>query len=224
MGSLTILFAVIGFFLAAYFGHKSRSGRLKSLQRRLDILNPQIDYQYNRFNTKNERTTSLKFDSGEFNLVTDIQNIRIANQVLLSKISSQYQESPILFDISIQPFDKLLFDIEEFTHINQKGIILLWSYGAHSKLVIEQSTELNFLVDVISDRPQGVYFQFDSFQIDKIEDSVIIYGRFDDGKKFTVTIDYKQYELKVIASLESIKNASNFKEISDLDNVHELLH
>ena len=141
MGSLTILFAVIGFFLAAYFGHKSRSGRLESLQRRLDILNPQIDYQYNRFNTKNERTTSLKFDSGEFNLVTDIQNIRIANQVLLSKISSQYQESPILFDI------------EEFTHINQEGIILLWSYGAHSKLVIEQITELNLLVDVISDRP-----------------------------------------------------------------------
>ena len=53
---------------------------------------------------------------------------------------------------------------------------------------------------------------------------MIIYGRFDDGKKFTITIDYKQYELKVIASLESIKNASNFKEISDLDNVHELLH
>ena len=100
----------------------------------------------------------------------------------------------------------------------------MWSYGAHSKLVIQQITELNFLVDVISDRPQGVYFQFDSFQIDKIEDSVIIYGRFDDGKKFTVTIDYKQYELKVIASLESIKNASNFKEKSELDNVHELLN
>ena len=218
MSSLYFLaFAGLGILFAAYIRYKSDSNRLSSLQRRHEIYSPDIDFEYDRFNTKNERKTSVRIEGGQLSIITDIQNIRIANQTLVSKISSEYDELPIQFDIVIQPFEKELFDVEGFTNFSQDGILILWSYGAYTKFPIEQIEKLNFLVDVIPSEPQGVYLNLESFTVDQVEDSVILKGKFEDGKDFKIHLNYKAFLLEFLAPIESIKNFKNFKDLEELN-------
>ncbi len=211
-------FAAIGILFAAYTRYKSESNRLKSLQKRHEIQYPIVDYEYDRFNTKEERNTNIAFDNDQFEIVTDIQNIRIANQTLVSRISSEFNEIPILFDIVIQPFEKVLFDIEGFTNFNQDGILILWSYGVHTKMLLEEIEKLKYLSETISSEPGGVYLVLNSFKIDKAENSVILYGTFRDGNEFVLKINYKTFRLKFNAPLNSILSLNNFKNIDDLEN------
>ena len=218
MTSLYIfVFAAIGILYAAYTRNKSQSDRLKSLQRRHEVLNPEIKYEYNRFNTKKERNTTISFNQGNFNLKTDIQNIRIANQTLVSKISSEYDNIPIQFDLVIQPFEKVLFEIEGYNNFDQNGIMILWSYGTHTKFPIEQIEELDFLMDVLPAEPRGVYLDLEAFKVDKAENSVLLNGKFQDGKDFKFSINYKSYLLEFTAPEESIKNFKNFRDFEELE-------
>jgi len=218
MSSLYFLaFAALGILYSAYLRHRSESNRLTSLQKRHELQNPTIEYEYDRFNTKEKRNTSISITDKDFNFITDIQHIRIANQTFVSKISSEYEEIPIQFDLVIQPFEKVLFDIDGYTNFNQEGILILWSYGAHTKFPIEQIEEFDFLIDVIPTEPNGVYLNLDSFIVDKSDSSVVLNGKFKDGSKYVLTINYKSYILKFKAQLNSIMNFENFRSIDELN-------
>ena len=215
-----IAFAVLGILITAYLRQRSSSSRLESLKKRHEIQNPEIKYEYNRFNTKEERNTIIETKNDQFSLITDIQNIRIANQTLVSKVTSEYQELPIQFEVVIQPFEKALFDIDGFKNFNQDGILILWSNGPDTRFPIEHIEELNFLEDVIPMDPQGVFLSLDSFKVDKSENSIILFGKFDDGSEFKLNIDYKSYRLKFVAPLQSIMDFKNFKNIKGLSLIH----
>ncbi len=218
MTSLYILaFAALGVLYAAYTRHRIESNRLKSLQKRLEIQNPTIEYDYNRFNTKDERETTIIIQEDNTTLITDIQNISIAEETLVAKISSQYKEIPIKLDVVIRPFEKNLFDIEGYKNFHQEGLLIIWSYGAQTKLPIEQMEELIFLKDKIPMDPGGVYLKLDSFKVDKEESSIILSGSFEDNQEFNLSIYYSSYRLKFSASTKSISNLSNFKNFEELN-------
>lgn len=218
MSSVYILtLALIGVLYTAYLRYRRDSIRLNSLQKRHELQFPDIKYDYDKFNTKSDRNTTIRIEDSDFVLMTDIQNISIANQTLVSRISSNYNEASILFDIVIQPFDKALFEVDGFRNYNHEGILILWSYGSPTKSSLEYIEELNFLYDLIPDEPKGVSLKIDSFRVDKSNSTVELFGKFDDGNEYYLSINHESYILNFRAPLNSIKNLKNFKKLDDSD-------
>ncbi|MCB0707753.1 MAG: hypothetical protein KDC34_20700 [Saprospiraceae bacterium] len=214
-----LILLVIGVLFAAYANYNRHTDRLNSLQKRHDLKNPELEYEYNRFNTKKERTTFIKIENDKLILKTDIQNIRIINQTLVSKISSEYEDFPLIFDVVVQPFEKVLFELEGYTNFNQDGIIIMGSYGMHTKLTIEKIDQLRFLVEFIPEKPKATYLKLNSFKVDTMENLVILNGNFPDMNEFMVIIDYESFKLEVHAPVESIRTISNFNDFDKLNIV-----
>lgn len=183
----------------------------KLLEKRHQYAFPEVDYQYNRFNTKSERNTIISCPKETVILETDIQTVQIANSTLISRISSTYNTKLLEFDVLIQPFDSVLFEIEGYQHFNQEGILILGSYGAPSREVFEQMPHFEYIFQIMPDEPTAVYVAIDDFVVDNSENRVQLRGTLIDGKEFKVDLDYKNYRLTIDVPSESLKNDSNFK-------------
>lgn len=205
-------FASLGILYGVYVRHRMQSRQLRSMQNRLEIQNPEIIYDYNKFNTKKERTTTIVNESGNLNFHTDIQTIQIANGTLVSKVSSIYNEVPLVFDVVVQPFEESLFDMEGFRNFNQDGIVIIGTYGKGTRVGVDQIEELASLSDRIPDEPKAIYLLLDSFNVDKSENKVNLFGTYSDNNEFAITIDHKNYRLQFKTPLESLHKINNFKE------------
>ncbi len=188
------------------------------MQRRLEYLPPEIDYNYDRFNTKKERETTLSIDE-KFKLETDIQNIRIGHETLILLISSEINNFPFRFELVVQPFDKVLFEHEKFVNYNQKGNLILWSLGIPTKYLFASDEKLNEAYPDISSNPGGIILHIDSYQIDPDQSSILIHGQLKDLSDFKVIINYKDFRLQLLAPTDSFVKKSNFPNYNDYSSI-----
>jgi len=205
-----LVFLALATLYTLIISTKNQSKRLKSMQKSLDDMNPEINYDFNKFNTASERETRIEIRDNEIYIISDIQNIQIANQTLVSKISSEFEGMPIQFDIVVQPFDKFLFEVDGYRNFNNDGILIVWSYGNPTKIPIEAIELLDFLKGAIPNKPKGVYLNLESFNVDKQESKVILNGIFEDGTNFKLNINYASYLIEFIAPINSFKNFENY--------------
>ena len=221
MSSL-LLFALImiGVLYSIYTKQRIQTQRLKSVQKRYEIQNPVVDYNYNRLNTKKERSATLNISEEQFYALLDIQNIRIAKGMLISKISSEYDNVAIQFDLIVKPFEKDLFEVEGYRNFTQQGIMIFWSYGDHTKFPLESIEELNFLEDIIPRKPKGFYLKLSDLTVDGASNTINLIGTFEDGQDFMVTINHQSYLLELKAPMESVQNFSNFRDYEGLVKDH----
>lgn len=200
---------MIGALYAAYTRHKRHTERIQSLEKRLNYGPPVIDFEYERFNTRSERKTSLYIQE-EFILDTDIQNISVAHETLILLISSEINNFPFKFELVVQPFDKVLLAHEGFTNYNQEGIIILWSLGVPTKHLFTAEDKLNELYPDMTNDPGGVILKIDSYQLDPDQSTILFHGQFKDQNEFRVRLDYKDYRLQLVAPADSVIKKSNF--------------
>lgn len=213
---LYVFFAAIGIFFSVYYKSKIDSRRLNTRQKRLKSINPEIKYEYNRFNVKKERSFEFKFKDDRIKIRADIQRIQIAEQQLISKISSEYDQLPLTFDIIVFPFEKALFEIDGYKNFNQDGVLIIGSYENQTKRGLENIKELKFIADLVPEKTKAIYIQLKSFKTDKTENKVLLFGVFPDGNEFNLAIDYKDYVLEIDAPIHSIKKTTNFQEYTPL--------
>jgi len=211
------LLITIGILFTALLQYRSQSQRIKIREKRLKEQNPEIQFEYNRFNTKKEREVTLRFDKDKINIKADIQNIQIANQTLVSKISSEYEGVKLEFDIAVFPFEKALFDIDEYRNFNQEGVLVVGSRGIETIKVLRKIEQLSFLEKYFMEM-RATYIPLKSFKVDTAESKVLLLGVYADGKEFTLSIDHKNYLLEINTPLSSLEDPSNFKEYDPYTN------
>ncbi len=214
MAIFIILFSMIGAFYAAYTRHKRHSKRIQSLEKRLNYGPPVIDFEYQRFNTRSKRETSISIEE-EFIFDTDIQNISVGHETLMVLISSEVNDITFKFELVVQPFDKVLLEHDGFTNYNQEGVIILWSLGVQTKHLFTADEKLNELYPNVTNDPGGVRLNIDSYQLDPAQSTILFHGKFKDQNEFKVRLDYKAYRLQLVAPADSVRNKSNFPNFSD---------
>lgn len=213
---LFFLLTFISILYAAFARNRQESQNLKTLQKRHQSQHPEIKYDYNRFNTKKERNTSVRIERSILYLKTDIQNFQIANETLVSKISSNYEGIPFIFDFVVQPFGKVLFEIEGYKNFNQKGVLILGAYEKFTKAIFEKIEALNFLFELMPETPKATYLDLNAYKVDKAENKIILFGNFPDAQEFKVSIDYKNYLLEMEISMKSLRDVENFRDFKDI--------
>lgn len=218
--SYYLIFATVAIIYSAYLTYKSESARNASLHKRHSIQYPSIDFQYDRFNTKKDRNTTVEKLHERLKVTTDVQSIIIANYNLVVRVESQYEGIDFGFDIIIQPFDKSILELEGYTNYISRNdeILILWSYGVHTKRWIEAVEGLKGLYTVIPSDPAGVFVDLSSFTIDRGSNAIEFYGKLKDGNELKVVLDYEAHVLNLSAPKASIMNVKNFTNVKNLND------
>ena len=73
--TLIIGLATIGAIYTAFINDQNRSSRQRFRQRMYHRMQPEIQFDYNRFNTKGERNSHWEIDGDRIYLETDIQTL-----------------------------------------------------------------------------------------------------------------------------------------------------
>lgn len=205
------IFGITGILFAVYAAYRRQSNNLKSQQKRHEIQFPDVDYNYNRFNSKSERETEISLEGNQVYLKTDIQSIQVTNQVLICRISSEFEDNQFLIDVVVDPFEKFLFENDGYTNFNHDGTMIIWSYGNYTRFIFEENEDLELIYNLIPEDQGGVYVDLESYTADKSVNQVILEGKFDDSEEFQVIIDYKDYVLEMRAPLDSILKPKNIR-------------
>ncbi len=210
-----LAFFIVGGILIAYWRNSGRSEATVLLHRRLARQNPDIEYEYNRFNTNPPRDASSEVTDGVLHFESDIHLIEIANQTLVARVRSELGEVPVLFDLVVMPFGKALFDAEGYQKFDQDGTLLLYSYGEPTKEVLNYLPDLASLVTKIPDEPGASFLLTHTFTIDPADSAIIIEGALGENGDYKVSLDHKRFRLKVEAELSALLTDGIFRPESE---------
>ena len=212
------LFA-LGAIYSTIIKEQNRSSRQKYRERQYQRKQVEIQFDYNRFNTKGERSSQWQIEGELIYFETDIQTLQIAEQRLFVRVSSELDGATFKFAFLVGPFDLQLFEINDFQNFNQTGIIVLFPVGDLTAIAFEAIPELEVLAAEVCEARKAKYLNVSHYQVDGPEKSVIINGSFADGLPYKLTLDYHNYRLQIEASLSSILNAQNFTPANQVELV-----
>ena len=217
-----LILITVGILYSIYTRYKKELRQQDVLKQELAVQNPAIDWEYNRFNTKNERSTFHQLHNGWLKVETDMQTLQIANQTLVSKISSEVNGQPTIFSVVVQPFEKKWLQPDGYRNFNQQGRIILGSYGADTKTLFTQIPPLSTLIEHIPDEPKMISLNLNSFTLDESEKSVIMTGKFFDDLTFKVILFHESYRAQFHTPISSITNLDNFVILDTSENPQPL--
>lgn len=139
------LLLIIGALLTAFLHSKSKSDELKTRERLHRRMSPEINYEYNRFNTKKERSTTITSEGEFIRIETDVEKIIVIDNKLTLEIQSQLELYGLYLQISINPFNVEHLKNPQDSLEKKTAEMEIYGYGVHSAILIDQ---LNKLFDI----------------------------------------------------------------------------
>ena len=207
------ILAGVSSILTAYLIHRNHSEKLRIKEARLKKESPDVNYDYNRFNTKDQRTTNIEISNEQFIIETDMQHVQIANEMLFLRNSSEIVNlGKIRFDLTVTPFIKELISADIYTQSDISGMIIFFAHEPYTSVLLEYLKEVHKISLSLPEDFKNTYLQFNAVITDPADDIVQIKGLFLDGQRWEVTLNIKSYRIRLQAPISSLSNTSNFQE------------
>ncbi len=207
------ILAGVSSILTAYLIHRNHSEKLRIEEARLKKESPDVNYDYNRFNTKDQRTTNIEISNEQFIIETDMQHVQIANEMLFLRNSSEIVNlGKIRFDLTVTPFIKELISADIYTQSDISGMIIFFAHEPYTSVLLEYLKEVHKISLSLPEDFKNTYLQFNAVITDPADDIVQIKGLFLDGQRWEVNLNIKSYRIRLQAPISSLSNTSNFQE------------
>ena len=174
---------------------------------------PDVNYDYNRFNTKDERTTNIKISNDQFIIETDMQHVQIADEMLFLRNSSEIENlGKIRFDLIVTPFIEELISADVYTQSDISGMIIFFAHEPYTSPLLKYLKNVHKISLSLPEDFNNTYLQFHAVITDPADDIVQIKGLFLDGHRWEVNLNIKSYRIRLQAPISSLSNTSNFQE------------
>ena len=195
---------VVCAILFAVFSSGTANERTRLAQRRLARQNPEVDYNYDRFNTKVERRTTVSAEDDRVKLRTDLQRVALTESRLLLEVVSQLELYRFAVDLAVEPFP--LEYLTASTAIDDKVLkkLTLTGHGVDSAILIDKVNRLlgyDIELDLASD---AVTLKIIAIKRAAGSRQLLCYGLGPNGGEFDLTIDPDSYTLGAEVSLDLV--------------------
>ncbi len=207
------IFAGISSIVTAYLIHRNQSEKLNIEEARLKRESPDVNYDYNRFNTKDRRTTSSEILNDRLIIETDMQHVQIANEMLFLRNSLEIENlGKIRFDLIVTPFIKELISADVYTQSDISGRIIFFAHEPYTCVLLEYLRDVHKINLSLPEDFKNTYLQFNAVITDPADDIVQVKGLFLDGQVWEVKLNIKSFRIWLQAPISSLTKTSNFRE------------
>lgn len=207
------ILAGISSIITAYLINRNHSEKLRIEEARLKRESPDVNYDYNRFNTKDQRTTSFEILNDQLIIETDIQHVQIANEMLFLRNSSEVENlGKIRFDLIVTPFIKELISADVYTQSDVVGMVIFFAHEPYTSVLLDYLKDVHKISLSLPENFKNTYLQFNAVITDPADNIVQVKGLFLDGQTWEVKLNIKSFRIQLQAPIYSLSKISNFRE------------